>query len=1146
VVIGGMLALELPQFLSPAPTTTIWQTITAGVTDGRVPKQTALEAFAYLYKVDIPGVSVPKGVDGGDEPTSGTGAMRWVRANWEQLTPDQQAVINRYLTPGSNGQAIPIHASPSAGTSGGAAKPQFQLTSARNAGSIEVPSARDAGSIKVQLASDAPAGLAAAMTAELEADIARIGPKLGMPVLSSGSWAYPNIELILSDTDGGNEFFTTLAINDWKGNYEPCQVTAWKNGWQNERVTGSGGVSPTLHVLMTHEVVHCYQNVVFGNFETAAAVPAWIVEGTAIYLAADDTRIAEPMLPYVWARYFMPEIHLTGRTYDAFGYYSFLAQHGRNLWSLMLPAWRAAATGAASSNAFIAVLQGDNPDIRDNWAESYVRESAWGDPWIVDGFGLSPGTHATRHPAQALQDPGWTGSLDSRSNTVLNVDSTFGEVVTVATDGLASVHDNGGDSAVAFQTQRFCTASDGCVCPSGTLLAGQDMAPDKLTIPFVAAFNAPTGGSSYSIVSGKLADLCQQQPTPEPSGGGGKGGGGGGGGGGSNGPCGASCTNSNGDPHQLTVNKYHYDFQAAGEFTLLRSAGGSLEIQGRQEPYGTSGSVSINTAIAAKVGSHRVGVYMTATGLGARVDGTAVDLSAGSKDLGGGARIAAVDQGFEIDFPDGTQLWTLSVGRYGINAQIKPSAGLKASGVGLLGTVVPGGLGVPALPDGTRLPAATDRHARYTALYGQFADAWRVTDSTTLFDYDSGNSTATYTIKVYPAEAKDVTLTDLSADQQTAGAAACSAITDSALHDSCVYDVAVSGETGFATSYQATQTFYDSGGATATAPPASSAPATAPPGVVSGALTVTHGTALGGYAIGPGDIVYLSVQTGNNTYSLISFDPIAGKIVHQVDVPTETSVHYAAGSIWLPGLKTDANGNNCSVTRFDAGMLAEQATIPIPCAFILEPAMASDGDAIWFMDVSKYDSTTDKGAVITRLDPTTNTPGASVPVPFVNGYLADSQGALFYFDPQKGYYRLTTGSTSLDSLGTLASVVRPAGTGLWVESHDQTSAQYFTQAGSPDHTVQIGGILVGGDGQAAHAEVLGNNDGVSEEQLWRYPIDGSTPTKIAVAPTIDGNSLYYSSDPLPVSNGDGFLKMWTAHGGTQQPSLILLQWTPVP
>ncbi len=105
---------------------------------------------------------------------------------------------------------------------------------------------------------------------------------------------------------------------------------------------------------------------------------------------------------------------------------------------------------------------------------------------------------------------------------------------------------------------------------------------------------------------------------------------------------------------------------------------------------------------------------------------------------------------------------------------------------------------MPALPDGTRLPAAIDAAHRNQVVYGQFADAWRLTDSTTLFDYDSGKSTASYTIKPYPTNPKYASVADLSADQVSAGNSACSAITDTELHDDCVFDVGVTGQAGFA------------------------------------------------------------------------------------------------------------------------------------------------------------------------------------------------------------------------------------------------------------------------------------------------------------------------------------------------------------
>jgi len=49
---------------APASTQTIWQAITAGIKNDTVPKDVALEAFSYQYKVSIPGVTVPGGVCG--------------------------------------------------------------------------------------------------------------------------------------------------------------------------------------------------------------------------------------------------------------------------------------------------------------------------------------------------------------------------------------------------------------------------------------------------------------------------------------------------------------------------------------------------------------------------------------------------------------------------------------------------------------------------------------------------------------------------------------------------------------------------------------------------------------------------------------------------------------------------------------------------------------------------------------------------------------------------------------------------------------------------------------------------------------------------------------------------------------------------
>ncbi len=316
-------------------------------------------------------------------------------------------------------------------------------------------------------------------------------------------------------------------------------------------------------------------------------------------------------------------------------------------------------------------------------------------------------------------------------------------------------------------------------------------------------------------------------------------------------------------------------------------------------------------------------------------------------------------------------------------------------------------------------------------------------------------------------------------------------------------------------------------------------------------MTVVQGAvSLGGYAVGANDTVYLSVQTGDTTFSLMAVDPVAQKIVNQVAVSALTPVHYAAGSVWLPGLKTDANGHNCSITRLDGQTLAEQATIQVPC----NPSgtvglVASDGDAVWYEDDSKYDLATNSGTVLARIDPATNAPGTSVPLPFPGGYTFDSQGAFFYYETGagKGYYMLTTGSTAFDSLGSIAGTARPGGAGLWTSSSDHKTAQYFTQAGAPAATLQINGTIVAGDANAAYVETQGKDaSGNFAEQLWRYPADGSTPTQIGSAPTVgDSGPLSYFGDPLPIGNGNGVLKLWIARVGSDQTKALLLQWVPV-
>ncbi len=301
-----------------------------------------------------------------------------------------------------------------------------------------------------------------------------------------------------------------------------------------------------------------------------------------------------------------------------------------------------------------------------------------------------------------------------------------------------------------------------------------------------------------------------------------------------------------GDPHITTADGVHYDFQSVGEFTTLRDSAGSFEIQTRQTAVATNGPgtdsytglstcVSLNTAVAARVGTHRVSYQPNIngnpdpSGMQLRVDGKLTELGENGLDLGSGGRALKSSAGpgvIEIDFPDGASLvvtpgWWPSYSVWYLNVDIYRTAATKGiMGVRAANNTTPG-IGVshilakskswlPALPDGSSLgPMPTDRHERFVQLYTTFADAWRVTDKTSLFDYASGTSTATFTNKAWPAEnAKSCSIPNHTPQvpiERLVAEQLCRDIVDSNMRANAIFDVMITGDSGFAKTYLLTQ-----------------------------------------------------------------------------------------------------------------------------------------------------------------------------------------------------------------------------------------------------------------------------------------------------------------------------------------------------
>jgi hypothetical protein len=296
-----------------------------------------------------------------------------------------------------------------------------------------------------------------------------------------------------------------------------------------------------------------------------------------------------------------------------------------------------------------------------------------------------------------------------------------------------------------------------------------------------------------------------------------------------------ATTRIEGDPHITTVDGTHYNFQGAGEFVTLQDPDG-LEIQTRQTSIATTffpapdshdglaTCVSINTAVAARVAGRRVtwepnlnGVP-DPSGLQLRIDGVLTTLGAHGLALGPGARVAAATGGaLEVDFPDGrillvTPQWWASQSKWYLNVDVSHlglfSDATPASGRGIAGPIAAGSW-LPTLPNGTSIgPMPPSLPARYDALYGTFADAWRVTDKDSLFDYAPGTSTATFTMRDWPKQNPPCVVPNekqLEPATETVAQAACSRVRDDNRRADCVFDVRVTGDVGFAKSYLETE-----------------------------------------------------------------------------------------------------------------------------------------------------------------------------------------------------------------------------------------------------------------------------------------------------------------------------------------------------
>jgi RHS repeat-associated protein len=220
-----------------------------------------------------------------------------------------------------------------------------------------------------------------------------------------------------------------------------------------------------------------------------------------------------------------------------------------------------------------------------------------------------------------------------------------------------------------------------------------------------------------------------------------------------------TSSGTNNDPHLKTLDGLGYDFQAVGEFTLVKSITDDFEIQTRQKPWGISTTASANAAIAIKSGGQRIALYSDQAQK-LVINGVATTLADGALYAVGQNLITRQGNQYSIITANNDLILVKDRGTF-LNINLGLDDNRKGKVVGLLGNNNDNRNDEFALRDGTAIGGTITQER----LYGDYGNGWRITQPTSLFDYAAGTSTDTFTNLNFPRSV--VTYESLTSQQRT-------------------------------------------------------------------------------------------------------------------------------------------------------------------------------------------------------------------------------------------------------------------------------------------------------------------------------------------------------------------------------------------
>ncbi len=446
--------------------------------NGEIDLALALDLFATAFG-PLPGTDPnPLPTEG---LTSGTLAVRAVRAHDAELTEAQRAAVAEVFEQTEEVGVVPASGSPPAPAGG--------------------PGARARGPDRLLgIATDARDRIEAELGRPLGLDI-RLETREPLPGELEGE-DDPDVELLAFASVGGDP--------------EACQVIVTDAG---AALTGPDAVSN-----IAHEVFHCFQDTVPAGDATA---PAWVTEGSAEWVGETLAGGSENSAGW-WSSWLAsPVSGLFTRSYDGIGFFSVLDAAVTKPWSvfdgMML---------LASQEAYDFAAGGAGTELLATIAKTIAREPDIGAEWEATGPGITgdrryrpiridPDT--TSEGAEARDTgPCGAGCADRGSivyESGLQAYSTDayplrleGDVLQVGMDapqGAIGFDDGSVEPLAPGAVATFCL-SGSCVCPDGSFPFGSaEPLPEKPPGPAGLAIATDTAVSARVIfASVALEDAC--------------------------------------------------------------------------------------------------------------------------------------------------------------------------------------------------------------------------------------------------------------------------------------------------------------------------------------------------------------------------------------------------------------------------------------------------------------------------------------------------------------------------------------------------------------------------------------------------------------------------------------------------------------